>query len=235
MYCIAGIGNYITCIIMAVLSVNHLSKNFRNRSLLDHIALECKTGEILGIFGRNGSGKSTLLKILFGTMKADSIRLFIDGASVDADNVIPQQLIAYLPQTSSLPKSLIVRDIVMMYFDDEETQDRILYDPLISRIAVNKAGTLSMGELRYFELLLIGHLPHPFLLLDEPFSMIEPLYRESIREFLHEIKVRKGIIITDHYYNDVFLTADSTLLLHNGRLVTVNTTNDLAGYGYLPA
>ena len=220
---------------MAVLTVNHLSKNFRDKSLLDYIALECRTGEILSIFGRNGSGKSTLLKILFGTVKADSIRLFINDTPVDIANVIPQKLIAYLPQISSLPKSMVVRDIVTMYFDDEEIQDRLLYNPLITRVASNKAGTLSMGELRYFELLLICHLPHPFLLLDEPFSMIEPLYRDCIREFLHEIKVTKGIIITDHYYNDVFLTADRNLLLHNGRLVVVNSKEDLVGYGYIPA
>jgi len=220
---------------MAILTVTNLTKNFKNQSLLDYIALECKSGEILGIFGRNGSGKSTLLKILYGTMKADSIRLYIDGKSINPYDVIPNKLIAYLPQNSSLPKAISLRDIVTMYFNDEETQDRILYNPLITHIAGNKAGTLSMGELRYFELLLIAHLPHPFLLLDEPFSMIEPLYRDKIREQLYQIKVTKGILITDHYYNDVFLTSDSNLLLHNGRLVPVNNIEDLAGYGYIPA
>ncbi len=220
---------------MHTLSVTELHKNFGNRSLLDYITLECSTGDITGIFGRNGSGKSTLLKILFGTLKANSIRLKIDNKPVLPSQIIPQQKIAYLPQDSFLPKSLKVRDIVPMYFTDGNLQDKILYDPFVVRVANTRAGSLSMGELRYFELLLIALLPHPFLMLDEPFSMVEPLYREKIKERLDLLKETKGIILTDHYYNDILETANSCLLLHNGRLVPVTNKEDLAGYGYLTA
>lgn len=220
---------------MHTLSVTELHKSFSSRSLLDYIALECRTGDITGIFGRNGSGKSTLLRILFGTLKADSIRLRIDGKPVAPNDIIPQQKIAYLPQDSFLPKSLKVRDIVPLYFTDGNLQDKILYDPFVVRVANTKAGSLSMGELRYFELLLIAVLPHPFLMLDEPFSMVEPLYREKIKEHLHELKETKGIILTDHYYNDILETANNCLLLHNGKLVPVKNKEDLAAYGYLTA
>lgn len=219
---------------MHTLSITELTKNFSNRTLLDYIAFECSTGDITGIFGRNGSGKSTLLKILFGTMKADRIRLSIDGKPIQPEEIIPQQKIAYLPQDSFLPKTLKVRDIVPLYFKDGTLQDKILYDPLIARIANTNAGKLSMGELRYFELLLVALLPHPFLMLDEPFSMVEPLYREKIKERLTELKATKGIILTDHYYNDILETANKCLLLQNGRLVAINTKEELAGYGYLP-
>jgi len=219
---------------MPILTITDLTKNFGDKTILDYIGLEVETGEIVGIFGRNGSGKSTLLKILSGTLKPDTCRLYINKGGIDVKNILPQRLIACLPQLSCLPKGLKVNDIVMMCHDDKALQEKILCDAMIAKISATAAGKLSMGELRYFELMLIAHMPHPFLLLDEPFSMIEPLYREKIREFLHQIKVTKGIIITDHYYNDVFLTSDRNLLLKNGRLIPVTTKEDLAGHGYLP-
>lgn len=218
---------------MYTLSVSELTKVFGNKSVLDYIALECKTGEIVSVFGRNGSGKSTILKILFGTLKADRIRLSINGKPLMAEEVIPQQKIAYLPQDSFLPKSLKVRDVVPLYYDSGEIQDKILYAPGMTKIAATKVGSLSMGELRYFELLLVGNLSHPFLMLDEPFSMIEPLFRDRIKEFLFELKTTKGIILTDHYYNDVLSVADRNLLLKNGRLININNKEELTDHGYL--
>lgn len=218
---------------MYTLSVSELTKAFGNKSVLDYIALECKTGEIVSVFGRNGSGKSTILKILFGTLKADRIRLSINGKPLMSEEVIPQQKIAYLPQDSFLPKSLKVRDVVPLYYDSGEMQDKIFYAPGMTKIAATKVGSLSMGELRYFELLLVGNLSHPFLMLDEPFSMIEPLFRDRIKEFLLELKATKGIILTDHYYNDVLSVADRNLLLKNGRLVNINNKEELTDHGYL--
>lgn len=220
---------------MQQLTISELAKNFGTKTILDYVTFECRTGEIVGIFGRNGTGKSTMLKILFGTMKADKIRISINGKSIAPEDIIPQQLIAYLPQDSFLPKSLTVRDIVPLYFPDGDMQDKILYDPLVARMANTKGGNLAMGELRYFELMLISTLPHPFLMLDEPFSMVEPLYREKIKEKLLDLKTTKGIIMTDHYYNDILETATSCLLLKNGRLIPVSNAEDLAEYGYLSA
>ena len=220
---------------MPVLTITDLTKNFKDKSILDYISFECRTGEIVGIFGRNGSGKSTLLKILSGTVKPDFLRLYIDNIPQHTKKIIPGKIIAYLPQISCLPKNVTVENITNLYFKDKHIKDIILSSPLINRIKDTKAGKLSIGELRFFELMLIANLPHPFLLLDEPFSMIEPLYREEIRNFLNEIKVKKGIILTDHYFNDVFLLTNKNLLLHNGRLVSVNTIQDFADYGYLPA
>ncbi len=216
------------------LSVTGLSKSFGNRPLLDNVALECSTGEILGIFGRNGCGKSTLLKMLFGTMKADAVQLSINGQRVAPAEIIPQGLIGYLPQEPFLPKNLKVRDIIPLYYSGD-AQDKLFYSPGIEKLANTRAGNLSMGELRYFELLLVGHLTHPFLMLDEPFSMVEPLYKDLIKNFLLELKAKKGIIITDHFYNDVFSVTNRRLLLKEGKIFNINDRNDLAAHGYLPS
>lgn len=219
---------------MNTLSVSALSKSFGRKTLLDNVDFQCSTGEILGIFGRNGCGKSTMLKLLFGTMKADSMQMAINGKAIAPGEVIPQGHIGYLPQDPFLPKNLKVRDIIPLYYNGDE-QDKLFYSQRIDKMANTRAGNLSMGELRYFELLLVGHLPHLFLMLDEPFSMVEPLYKDLIKDFLMELKAKKGIIITDHYYNDVFSVTDRNLMLKDGQLIAVNDKKDLAAHGYLPS
>lgn len=220
---------------MHQLSVTGLTKTFGSKTILNDISLECSTGEIMGIFGRNGSGKSTLLKILFGTLKANAISLSINDTDLSVKEVIPQSKIAYLPQDSFLPKGMKVRDVIPLYFEDGDKQDKLFYRREIHRMANRAVGTLSMGEVRYFELLLVSHLNHPFLMLDEPFSMVEPLYKEKIKELLLELKVKKGIILTDHYYADVLSISNKNLLLKDGKLITVESENELAAHGYITA
>ena len=98
-----------------------------------------------------------------------------------------------------------------------------------------KVGNLSLGEQRYLQFLLIIHLNHPFVLLDEPFSMVEPVYREIIKEKIRELQVVKGFIITDHYYKDVLDIATKKLLMASGKIIPVNDEYDLAAAGYLSA
>lgn len=217
----------------STLEIYEARKSFKNKKILETVSCTLTKGEIVGIFGSNGSGKSTLLKILFGTLKADFLDLRINGLSVSQKNVIPNQHIGYLPQDSFLPKHLKVRDIIPMFYEDGDAQDLIFRAPFVEKIAARKAGLLSMGERRYLELLLVAHLPHPFLLLDEPFSMIEPLYKEAITQFLLSLKAKKGILLTDHYYQDVLDIADRNFVLSNGVLSPAQTREDLKNKGYL--
>lgn len=216
-----------------ILSVKQVSKSFKGKIILDNVSLECETGQIKGIFGRNGSGKSTLLKILFGVLKADKIHITLNQKHIAVEDIIPEQLIAYLPQDPFMPKYLKVRDIIPMYYSGDE-QDKIFYAPKMHKIANMKIGNLSMGELRYLELLLLSNLSHPFLMLDEPFSMVEPLYKEHIKEYLLNLKDKKGILITDHYYRDVLDVSNNNLLLDSGFMKKVIAEQELIEGGYLP-
>ena len=219
---------------MHKLSVTGLIKSFGTARVLDNISFNLQTGDILGIFGRNGSGKSTMLKVLFGTVKANAITVHLNNKLLKTTHVIPNGVIGYLPQDSFLPNNLKVRNVIPMYFKESDLQDKIFYASGISKITDTKVGSLSMGELRYLELLLVGNLNHPFLMLDEPFSMIEPLYKERIKEFLNELKTTKGIILTDHYYKDVLSISTSNIILKNGNITTANNESALRAEGYLP-
>jgi len=218
---------------MAELNVEHLSKRFGRNQVLSDIGICCRTNEIIGVFGRNGSGKSTMLKCIFGTLKADTITMDIDGVNINPSDVIPSGKIGYLPQESFLPKNTKVKNVIPMYFSNEERQDNVFYSPGINRIINKSIKNLSLGELRYFELVLVSFLDHPFLFLDEPFSMIEPLYKDLIRDFLIDLKQEKGIILTDHYYEDVLAVADKNILIRDSELFEIKNEDDLVKQGYL--
>ncbi len=218
---------------MAILELHKAEKSFGNKEILKQVSFSVSTGEILGIFGRNGCGKSTLLKMIFGTLKASKIELSLNHQSLDPSKVILQKKIAYLPQHSFLPSNSRVRDVIPLYYQSQEEQDAIFYDAQIALISSKRIKELSMGQLRYLQVLLIGNLKRDFLLLDEPFSMIDPLYKDKISEFLIKQKEQKGIIITDHYYDDVLNITKKNILIKDGVCTQINTKEDLVKLKYL--
>jgi len=215
------------------LEVFNLSKSFGETNILNTIEFTCGTGDIIGLFGRNGSGKSTLLKVLFGTLKADSISIRMNDQVILPKAIITSGKVGYLPQDSFLPKELSVRRIIPMFYSNSNDQDLIFGAPFVHRFDTKKVGQLSLGQLRYLELLLVGNLEHPFLLLDEPFSMIEPLYKDAIKTLLKKLTVYKGIIITDHYYEDVLDITTNNYLLKNTKLIEVKSKEALVNMDYL--
>ncbi|MEL6809989.1 MAG: ATP-binding cassette domain-containing protein [Bacteroidota bacterium] len=218
---------------MARFILHKALKSFGKKEILNHVSLEVDTGDLLGIFGRNGSGKSTLLKMLFGSLKADSIHMEIDGWEVHPSEVIEKRLMAYLPQHPFLPSNTKVRDVIPIYHYSEEKQDKVFYDPGVAKITRKRINQLSHGERKYFEVVLLGSLDHPFLLLDEPFSMLEPLQTQAIKEYLHQLKETKGIIITDHYYRDVLDVTTKNLVLKDGSSHWIYSEEDLKKFEYL--
>lgn len=160
---------------MNTLDIHIKSQAFGKNEVLNDITLQLSTKEIIGLFGRNGSGKSTLLKILFGSLTNDTLQLQLDGVSIPQKQVIPKRCIGYLPQDSFLPQNKTVRNIIPMLFPDGKLQELIFYKKGVAAFEKTKIGNLSIGQRKYVELLLLSYMPHPFLLLDEPFSMVEPL------------------------------------------------------------
>tara|TARA_R110001583_G_C5544367_1_gene399730 strand:- start:4 stop:672 length:669 start_codon:yes stop_codon:yes gene_type:complete len=218
---------------MDLLKVTDVNKSYGKKAILKNINLDCKVGEIIGIFGRNGTGKSTLLKLIFGTVKADSILIKINSEIISQKTIIPSKRIGYLPQDTFLPKERKVREIIPFFFPKGDDQDKIFYSPQVSSFEKIKIGKLSLGQLRYLELLIIGNLNHQFLMLDEPFSMIEPIYKDVIKSLLLTLKKTKGIILTDHYYNDVLEITDENFVIKDSEIIKVADKSDLVKYEYL--
>ena len=218
---------------MDLLEITDLNKSYGKKTILKDINLECKIGEIIGIFGRNGAGKSTLLKLIFGTVKANSILIKINSKAISPKDIIASKKIGYLPQDTFLPKEQKVRVIIPLFFPNGDDQNKIFYSPQVSSFEKIKVGKLSLGQLRYLELLIIGNLNHSFLMLDEPFSMIEPIYKDVIKKLLLKLKESKGIILTDHYYNDVLEITDKNFVIKEAEKFEIIEDDDLVKYEYL--
>ncbi|WP_241780988.1 ATP-binding cassette domain-containing protein [Cochleicola gelatinilyticus] len=215
------------------LQLYKVHKSFGTKAIVTDVSFSLKTGEILGLFGRNGSGKSTLLKLIFGTLKADEIMLQLNKVSIAPSEVIKNKHIAYLPQHPFLPNAMRVRDVIPLFFSEEKYQDAIFYDPVIATFTARRIGELSHGQRKYFEVVLLGTLPHPFLFLDEPFSMLEPLQIQSVKEFLRKLQPTKGILITDHYYTEVLDVTTKNIIISEGVSHAITSTEDLKKFKYL--
>jgi ABC-type multidrug transport system ATPase subunit len=214
------------------LEVKSVCHSFGTKPVLSDVTFECRTGDITAIFGRNGSGKSTLFKILFGSLEADNSVIYINGKGGNGRTHL-NRLIGLHHQEVFLPVDLKVRSVISLFLQDGEIQNKIFYDPLIARIENQIVSSLSLGEQRYLQFLLMLNASHYFLLLDEPFTMVEPLYRDKIKEKILEYKHKKGFIISDHYYQDVVQIAEKLLVLNDGILRHIEQVSDLVKSGYL--
>lgn len=201
---------------MTVISILGLIHQFGTKVVLDGLDLEIQSGEIIGLFGRNGTGKSTLLNLLFGTLKLQNGTISINNNKATINEL--REYIAYSTQNVFLPPSLTVRNIIPLYFSNGEDQNKIFYAEGINRIERNKIGSLSIGEKKYLQFLLTVNLPKKIILLDEPFAMIDPIYRDVIKGKIIEYSKDKTFMLTDHYYRDVFEISTRRFILIN-RLV----------------
>lgn len=215
-----------------ILEVDSIQKYVNKDFSLSDIYLHCETEEILGIFGRNGSGKSLLMKIIFGTEKADHKFIRINNKCINEPYKVTDNIV-YLPQNSFLPKNLSVKKILKLYLDD----DCIKYfedDEIIQKINSLKINELSGGELRYLELKLLLKSKAKFILLDEPLNALSPILKEKAIELIISEKATKGIIITDHDFNNLNSITTKNYLIHQGSLKKIINNKDLVFYNYLP-
>ncbi|MFD2246107.1 ATP-binding cassette domain-containing protein [Pontibacter ruber] len=205
-----------------------------NRQLLTDVYLHCETGEIVGLLGRNGCGKTTLLQIIFGTKATENKHIRIDN-QVYPEPYKHQTLMAYLPQQDFLPKNIRLTKIIDLYLPAPKKREVVKQDIRIQKHLHKRADELSKGERRYLELLLLLQLDVKFLLLDEPFSGVEPLYVEHIEMLLQSHLSTKGFIITDHDYRSVLRVSRRIILLADGYCRPITHEAELLRWGYVPA
>jgi lipopolysaccharide export system ATP-binding protein len=215
-----------------ILEVDSVIKSFDTRQVLTDIYLKCCKGDIIGLLGRNGTGKSTLMKIIFGTLSAENRFIRINNRVLEKP-YLSKDLIMYLPQDSFLPATLKVKEVVGLYFNGEGLVD-ILNDQILEKVAETKISNLSGGEGRYLEIKLLLFSKAKFVLLDEPFNGIAPIIIDSIKEIIKTQSESKGIILTDHDYNNVLDVANKYYLLFDGGLKEMRNKADFIEWGYIP-
>lgn len=214
------------------LYIDSVQHAFGNRALLTDVFLQCSKGEIIGLLGRNGSGKSTLMRIIFGSLKAD-FKFVRVGDQVIKNLSENNGLIGYLPQDQFLPPELRIEKIINLFCSANKAEEMKALDLVKPHLSATSR-SLSGGERRTIELLLFLHSDFPFLLLDEPFNGLSPVQVERISLLINQLGKQKGIILSDHYYEQVLAIATRVVLLRDGALKTVSGSGDLMVHGYLP-
>jgi ABC-type multidrug transport system ATPase subunit len=217
---------------MRELHVDSVCKWFGNAPVLSDIYFSCRPGEIIGLFGRNGSGKSTLLKIIFGSLSAESKFVRVNGSVVSTLSESKRK-ISYLAQHSFLPSHLKIKRIIDLFCEPDRTkllESNHHVKPFLHR----KSNELSGGERRIIEILLILSSSAEYILIDEPFNGVEPLYKEEIKRVIQQHSGDKGFIITDHNYKSVIEIATKVMLLQDGSLKEINAPDELMKGQYLP-
>ncbi len=213
------------------LEIDSVIKSYSKLKILTDIYLKCETGDIIGVFGRNGSGKSTLLKIIFGSITSLNKSIRVNGKVYDRP-FKTIGLIGYLPQHPFLLPHLSIYETVKLYLDADQVNP-FLTDPVISYLQKSKINSLSGGEQRYLEIKLILHTPNKFILLDEPFNGVAPIVVEKLKIMITEQSKTKGIILTDHDYNNVMDVANRYCLVRDGTVKSIGSRDDLIKWNYL--
>lgn len=202
-------------------------------SILKGAWLKIIPGRVTSVTGRNGAGKSTLLKIAAGQIQATGGVTILDGLRIHKKAVKKRfKKIGYLPQTSMLPPEISVNRLIKSL----PSSEKLLDDPFISKIWHQKIRELSGGEKRYLEIRLIFHLERKYILLDEPFTGVEPYICELIIEMIKQEAERgKGILLTDHLHRYILQAADEGYLLHHKQCYYLgeDISRELKSLGYL--
>lgn len=217
---------------MSKLHVDSILKRFGDKQILTDVFLSCTEGEIIGLVGRNGVGKSTLLKIIFGALNAETKFVKVDNKLIKSvkDST---GLVAYLPQDNFLPNHIKISTLIKL-FCDADTSQFISSHKLIEPMLYKYAKQLSGGERRLLEVFLMIFSKAKFVLIDEPFNGIAPVYKDEIKRLVKEQSKYKGFIITDHDYRNVLEVASKTILLYDGGTKVITSTEDLSEFGYIP-
>lgn len=213
------------------LEVDSVQKQYDNRAILSDVYLKCETGEIIGLLGRNGSGKSTLLKIIFGIEKCDFKFVRIDHVvKVKTSDLFRD--ISYLSQENFIPRHLTVSKAIQLSIE-KSAVEKFYQDDFIQNIKDKKISHLSGGELRYLEIKLVLCNESKFVLLDEPYNGLSPVMVEKVNALLLQNATRKGIIITDHNYENVIAIATKLIIIKDQKAHHITSKEELIEKGYL--
>jgi len=216
-----------------------LSKSYRGRKVVDDVDLEIGQGEVVGLLGPNGAGKTTTFYILVGLARPDSGRVLLDGDDITD---LPMYLrarsgISYLPQEPSVFRQLTVEENLLAVLETlpltpQQQRDRLeelLAQMGLETVRYNRAYTLSGGERRRLEIARSLVLEPAFILLDEPFSGIDPLTVVDIQKIIADLShAGIGVLLTDHNVRETLLVTDRAYIINNGKIFRAGAPAELS-------
>ena len=214
---------------MHTLQTAELTKSYRGRKVVDNVSVRVKQGEVVGLLGPNGAGKTTTFYMIVGLITPDSGRVMLN------DNDLTQLAmyqrarkgISYLPQEASVFRKLSVEDNLMAILqtlrlsrrERLDRMDRLIAQLGLEQVRKSKGYVLSGGERRRVEIARSLVIEPSFLLLDEPFSGIDPIQVLELQKIIFDLKNSGiGILMTDHNVRETLAVTDRAYIINNGRI-----------------
>ncbi|MDD5618083.1 MAG: LPS export ABC transporter ATP-binding protein [Candidatus Omnitrophica bacterium] len=223
---------------MHLLEAKNLCKSYNSRMVVNSVDLEVKRGEIVGLLGPNGAGKTTTFYMIVGIIPSDKGTISFDNQDITRLPIHKRAHfgIGYLAQESSVFKKLTVEENITAILETlplsrSERRKRLiglLEELNIAHLAKHRAYTLSGGERRRLEITRALVTNPSFILLDEPFSGIDPIVVADAQEIIKELK-KKGLggLLTDHNVRETLSITDRAYLIAEGKILIAGTAQDL--------
>jgi len=215
----------------SILEVKNIHKTYARREVVNDVSFTVNSGEIVGLLGPNGAGKTTCFYIACGLVRSNKGEVFLNHKSIGHMPMHKRANLGlgYLPQEPSIFRKLSAEDNIMAVLEINKSlptkQRKHRLEELLSGLNVEhvrhiKGITLSGGERRRVEIARALAMDPKFLLLDEPFSGIDPISVGEIQEIIYQLRDKGiGVLITDHNYREMLDTCNRSYVLHSGKII----------------
>jgi len=216
----------------------NLVKRYRNRNVVDGVTVDLKPGEIVGLLGPNGAGKTTTFYMLTGIVAPYRGSIYLNDQDVTR---LPMYLrarkgIGYLPQEPSIFRKLTVEDNLMLILEHQgisrrqqkEKMNSLIDEFGIEKIRDSRGYVLSGGERRRVEIARALATDPTYLLLDEPFTGIDPISVQELQELMKNLRTRGlGVLITDHNVRETLEITDRSYIMYDGTILKSGTSEEI--------
>ena len=215
---------------MSILNLNHLVKTYGGRKVVNDVSLEVRSGQVTGLLGPNGAGKTTTFYMAVGIIKPDSGEVLIDGNDISLDPMYirARNGLGYLPQESSIFKTLTVKENVLVILEllnmtraeQNKKADELLDELRIRHLSDQKAAVLSGGERQRLEITRVLATNPAFILLDEPFAGVDPIAVIDIQKIIGLLTQKGiGVLISDHNVRETLGVCHDAFIMNNGSVI----------------
>ena len=224
---------------MQTLATDEIAKSYRGRRVVNGVTLHINQGEVIGLLGPNGAGKTTTFYTIVGLVPPDSGRVLIDGQEITD---VPMYLrarehgISYLPQEPSVFRKLTVEENIQAVLEVQpiswqerrRKRDKLIDELGLGHIRNNMGYALSGGERRRVEIARALCIEPKFILLDEPFSGIDPIAVLDLQKIIFDLKASGiGVLVTDHNVRETLSVTDRAYIINEGRIFRTGTPEQL--------
>ncbi len=223
---------------MKKIDAQNLVKSYHGRRVVNEVSVEVNEGEVVGLLGPNGAGKTTTFYMIVGLVHPELGVVHLNGKDVTNSPMHRRARsgVGYLSQEPSIFRKLTVEQNVLAILQmngfsreaQHERMNSLLKYLDIEAIRHQKAYTLSGGERRRTEIARALAISPSFILLDEPFTGVDPIAVEEIKSIINQLKKEGiGVLITDHNVRDTLEITDRAYIMHSGKILTAGTSEEL--------